>query len=315
MSFSCRVLADSVAHFLHRLTTFEVTFPRIILAEFNTHRMLSRNSASSRAIPIEKMLKMVQEDPYVPTHWGQNQKGMSATQELTAKEQDQARHMWLDARDESVEQVMRLQKIGLHKQLTNRLLEPFLWHTVIVTATEWSNYFHLRHNASAHPEINRIAGMMLTEYQKSTPKDLGEGEWHLPLILPDELAQLEQTLPAAREKVLEELVQISCARCGRVSYLTHTGERDRREDLALYGRLLDPGHMSPFEHAARPMAQEELRYFKREDCAWDEKHQTWKWLGTYSYFLGNFNGWVQHRKMIPGEEDILGFREKEQAHG
>lgn len=305
MAFSCRVLADSVSHFLHRLTTFEITFPRIILAEFNTHRMLSRNSASSRAIPIEKMLMMVQEDPYIPTHWGQNQKGMAAAQELTEQEQAQARRVWLDARDEAVEQVMRLMKIGLHKQLTNRLLEPFMWHTVIVTATEWSNYFHLRHNAAAHPEINRIAEMMEDMYQKSIPKDLKEGEWHLPLISP-----VEQE---SKEFPIEDLVKISCARCGRVSYLTHAGIRDPQEDLALYNRLLQPGHMSPFEHAARSMYPLELEMFKTEDRVWDESYQAWRKLGTYSYFLGNLNGWVQHRKMIPGEEDILGFREGEQA--
>jgi hypothetical protein len=110
------------------------------------------------------------------------------------------------------------------------------------------------------------------------------------------------------EQWLQNWVKISCARCARISYLTHDGRRDPLEDLRLYGDLLQPGHMSPFEHAARPMTAVELELFQQEECYWDEQEQKWHFTEKLTHYLGNYNGWVQHRKMIRGEEDILGYR-------
>jgi hypothetical protein len=321
MSFAAKILADSLSEIGHRLTTFEVTFPRIILAEFNTHRMFSRNSASSRAIPIKTMLKMVEEDPYVPTHWGKNQKGMAAAEELSPEAQVLALEQWLRARDNAVDVVRRLQMpdIDLHKQLANRLLEPFMWHTVIVSATEWENAFNLRDNAAAHPEIQKIVHWMKDLYRSNLPDHVPAGAWHLPLVWGQELhGGPKEGTWVVGDRVLEtkevdwpRLAKISVARCGRVSYLTHDGKRDQEEDLGLYQRLVTPGHMSPLEHAARPMYKHELHLFEREQCHWDEVHGTWVLTGKYDNFLGNFNGWVQHRKLIPGEADILGHRQRQ----
>ena len=117
---SARILADSISEHGHRLTTFELCFPRIVLAEHNTHRQFSRNSASSRAIPIERMLRMVQDNPYVPSHWGKNQKGMQAAEEILGADAISCEEEWLRARDQAVDAVKCLLELGLHKQTTNR---------------------------------------------------------------------------------------------------------------------------------------------------------------------------------------------------
>lgn len=280
MSYSAKVLKDSISDAGHRLTTFEVTFPRIVLAEFNTHRVFSRNSASSRAIPVSKMLARVMEDPFVPTYWGKNQKGMQAAEELSPGAQALAQGEWLRARDNAVTSVKCLQApdVDLHKQIANRLLEPWLWHTVIVTATEWANFFALRDNKMAQPEIATPARMMRQLYETNTPTK-PYGGWHLPLVFEEDE---REALRLFGSKDIEMLIKISCGRCARVSYLTHDGKRDLTEDIALYDRLLVSGHMSPLEHAARPRVQLEPAV------------------------CGNFTGWIQYRKTIRGEAVFTG---------
>ncbi len=152
-----------------------------------------------------------------------------------------AERAWLHARDEAVEAVRELQTLQVHKQVLNRLLEPFLWHTVIVTATEWANFFALRCTPQAQPEIREIAINMRAAYENHIPTALVEGEWHTPLLQEDELG-LD----------IELRKRVSAARCARVSYLTHDGSRDRTKDLDLCERLMEQHHLSPFEHVATP---------------------------------------------------------------
>lgn len=307
MTHSAKILADSISPDGERLTTFEVTFPRIVLAEFNTHRQFSRNSASSRAIPVEKMIRMVQEHPYVPTHWGKNQKGMQADEELAAFEQKAARAVWNGAIQEAITQAKELVEIGVHKQIANRLLEPFMWHTVIVTATEWDNFFHLRCHHAAHPEIRRAAELMRDVMEQSEPRLVRFGGWHLPLIQLDE--HVAQGLDEEQKKAwLEHLCKVSVGRCARVSYLTHDGRRDPKEDVALCDRLLASGHMSPFEHVARPSHPDDPPALRLGMAG-----ATVQGTGAYEamkpiWWCGNFRGWVPFRKLIPNEHDILGAR-------
>lgn len=308
MSHSCKIILDSISPNGVRLTTFEMTFPRIVLAEFNTHRVFARNSASSRAIPVQKMLKMAEEDPYIPTYWGKNQKGMQSEEEVDAHTAEEAQHQWLRGRDAAVERARNLLDLGIHKQFTNRLLEPYLWHTVIVTATEWDNFFHLRNNPKAHPDIQIPARSAQELYKNSTPKLVRHGGWHLPYVQDEDWDLMREHLGFSTDatsishpEVGESMVMISAARCARVSYLTHDGKRDVAEDLALYDKLLEPGHMSPFEHPARPATEQDNGFIdlKKFDGARTPPEDMW---------FGNFRGWVQHRKEIPGEKDILGYR-------
>lgn len=270
MGFAARVLADSISPRGVRLTTLEVTLPRIVLAEFNTHRVFSRNSASSRAIPVEKRIADVEADPFVPEAFGKNQKGMQATDVLSVDEESLARGAWLNALQYAVTYAGELARVGVHKQLANRLLEPFSWHTIIVTATEWSNFYALRCNPMAQPEIRRAAELMRDAMLKSGPNHLPEGGWHLPLVRDVEHEEFQ----------VADLVKLSAARCARVSYLTHDGRRDPQADLALYDRLASAGHMSPLEHPARAT--------------------------NHRSFVGNFCGWAQHRKEIAGEDVFSG---------
>ena len=141
------IIADSISPQDHRLTTYVLTFPRYILAELNTHRLFSKNSASSRAIPFEKMVEMVMEDPFIPMAFQKNHKGMQGTEYLEGEAVVEAKTQWLLARDAAVKRAKHLHNgytEGVTKQLCNRLLEPFMWHTVILTASEFENFFNLR---------------------------------------------------------------------------------------------------------------------------------------------------------------------------
>jgi thymidylate synthase ThyX len=264
MGFSAAILLDSVSPAGVRLTTMEVTFPRFVLAEFNTHRLFSRNSASSRAIPTAKLLARVEQEPVLPAQWGRNKKGMSADEALSAQEQAIAEKTWLDARDAAVRYVKQFADQHVHKQVANRILEPFMWHTVIVTATEWDNFFELRCSQNAQPEIRVAAERMRAAYVDGSPKTIGIGEWHLPLLQEDE-----------RALQLDVQKKLSVARCARVSYLTHDGKRDVDADLELFSRLKSDRHLSPFEHVATPSGDMD--------------------------FHANFRGWVQMRKEIEAE--------------
>ena len=241
MGYSARVLLDSVSPAGVRLTTLEVTFPRFVLAEFNTHRVMSRNSASSRAIPTAKLIDRLLNDPVIPLEWGRNQAGMSADDVVTEEEAAEAERVWLQARDAAVEHARRLLDLKIHKQELNRVLEPFLWHTVIVTASEWENFFQLRCSANAQPEIRKPAMLMRDAIDASTPRAVEAGGWHLPLVQDDE-----------RALDIEIQKKISAARCARVSYLTHEGKREIEKDLELHDRLKSDRHLSPFEHVATP---------------------------------------------------------------
>lgn len=276
--YSCKILLDSINRSNDRLTTFEITIPRFILAEFNTHRMLSRNSASSRAIPVEKILKRIESDPFIPEYWGKNQKGMQAHESLSEEDSSAARKNWIDARNNALESARQLLKNGVHKQLANRILEPFLWQTIIASATEWQNFFGLRGHPDAQPEFKRIALMMKEAYDSSSPSLIEDGEWHLPLIGIDEedLAACHEVANSYQDSD-RMLAFISAGRCARVSYLTHDGKRNPREDIKLASRLLEDGHMSPLEHVA---------------CA----------DSSMKKYVGNFKGFLQFRKTIPYED-------------
>lgn len=312
MGFGARVLADSVSPDGVRLTTMEVTFPRIVLAEFNTHRMFSRNSASSRAIPIATMLRKVQDDPFIPIWWGKNQKGMEAEVELDPMAKVKAEAEWLKARDNAVRTVQRMQldDIDLHKQIANRLLEPWLWHTVICTATEWDNFRGLRCHKAAQPEMRRGAEYMMAALDSSKPKPLDYEQWHLPLMQKDEIV-LPENSPEWNEPVGFEChmmspgfaVKVSSGRCARVSYLTHDGKRDPNADVELHDRLLANGHMSPFEHCARPMTKYDIETIvsKFSGVTGFDKLD----LDPRQHFLGNFRGWVQYRKLLAHEANFL----------
>lgn len=345
LMYHCEIVADSISEAGARITTMEVTYPRFVHGEFMTHRWFSRNSASSRAIPVKKTLDFVLSSPVEPVHYGANQRGMSAQNELSDGGRKQAQELWLQGAANAVETVRATQLlddgVGLHKQIANRMLEPWLWHTVIVTATEWDNFYALRCHPDAQPEIHEIAMMMRKAAQESTPKLVKEGQYHLPLFHEDADAEGVAGVLAdpagTADRINEILIQmgselkkheraafltgvkhdpdivklmVSTARCARVSYLTHAGQRDLVQDLALYYRLVGSGHMSPCEHPARPMTGAELLLIRNVQDKAERLAKTIlgtsapRWLTEQMEFAGNFRGWVQHRKELPYEENF-----------
>lgn len=238
-----KIIEDSVANG-KRITTLQLKYPRFIHAEFLTHRVFSRNASSSRAIPVQKMLSQVWNDPATPVHWGKNQSGMQANEQLTGWRLYAAKMMWKYAGRAACAFAYIGMKLGMHKQLANRILEPWQFIHVIVTATEFDNFFELRDHKDAQPEICVLAKRMKYAMEHSPAKVLKTNEWHLPYVTKKEREEIHPTL----------LMQISAARCARVSYLTHDGKSPSIEnDIALFKRLVGgtPLHASPIEHQAR----------------------------------------------------------------
>lgn len=265
MTITASVIADSISPDGHRITTMVMRYPRFIHAEFMTHRVFSRNASSSRAIPIEKMIRDVIEDPAMPVAWGSNKPGMQAGDELSGHDLQDCKAEWIRARDAAVASAKEIARLGAHKQIVNRLLEPFAHITVICTATEWNNFFALRCHPDADPTMRALAEAMRDAMASSLPTELSD-EWHLPYI-----KSLDHDLLDS----WEDAAKVSAARCARVSYLNHDGTKpDIEKDMALAEGLASSKHMSPFEHQACVTGDEGTAYW------------------------GNFSGWDQYRKMI-----------------
>jgi thymidylate synthase ThyX len=270
--FKAAILRDSIAESSTRLTTFELTYPRFIHSEFMTHRVFSRNASSSRAIPIDKMINDVLDDPVIPIDWGKNQRGMSAEEELPLDVQVECESRWLHHRDEAVKVVRSMAWLGLHKQIANRLLEPWMWITVIATVEErgLENFFKLRCNKAAEPHMQKLAWMMKYTLDDSTPRrsNLLQAEtWHLPFVTDEEVFEFGSTAA----------IQKSVARCARGSYLQQHGDYNFESDVALGRKLANSGHWSPFEH------------------------QAWVGDGLLAGNFGQHSGWTQNRKTYIGE--------------
>lgn len=297
MTIRARVIADSVpaAETLGhgtRLTTLELRYPRMLHAELLTHRVFSRNASSSRAIPIKRLIRDVLTDTAMPIHWGKAQKGMQADEEHEAKvvlgpkwlplfirklffsyTREEA---WIKARDAAVRVAEAYAEAGYHKQVANRLIEPFAHINVVLSSTEWTNFFALRDHKDAYPEIKALAQAMKQSMDDSDPQTLRSGDWHLPYVTSYD-----------RKCHPDHLLEISTARCARVSYKTHDGRLpSAKEDINLYDQLVggDLKHASPAEHQGSP-----------------DRTQPQNGLPERPELHGNFSGWIQHRKTLANE--------------
>lgn len=296
MTIEAKIIKDSVGTNGVRLTTFVLKYPRFIHSELMTHRAFSRNASSSRAIPFEKQMQMIKDDMAMPLEFRKNQKGMQAGDALNEEDQQKALEVWKQAGKEALEWAEYLSKLGVHKQYVNRLVEPFAHISVVVTATEYANFFALRHHSMAQPEIAELAKQMWDLCSENVPRLVLPGQWHLPFVSEEEITkQWHDTVTSMGlvdfETTWKPLIVRSVARCARVSYLNHDGTNSSYEaDLALYNRLLgsQPIHASPAEHQAMAL-QPKDRSMKRGGYYTD-------W--TYS---GNLRGWEQYRKTLENE--------------
>lgn len=265
------ILADSLNEETgDRLTSFLLEgVPKFLVAEINTHRM-SRNSASSRAIPVKKVWRQVWSEPFTPVYWGKNGKGMAAKSELTGFRLWLAKRLYYAARLVPVGVAIATSWLGLHKQTANRLIEPWMTTSIVMTSSTWENFYRLRLDKAAQPEFQTLARLMLEQHKDSIPASLTAGQWHIPF-------RDENTDSLS----IEDAVRVCTARLARLSYKNFAGKFDLADDIRLHDSLLSSKHMSPFEHCARAMSRVELIQSPT--------------------LQGNLRGFAQYRKMIPGE--------------
>lgn len=264
---TAKVIEDSITKAGVRLSTLSLEYHNYIHTEVLTHRDKSRNAHSNRAIPGKKLRKWVLDDMATPIHWGSNRPGMVAGEEITGWRRWAAKKLWRLLGTVSVAGAWGLESLGVHKQVSNRVLGPYINTRVIISGTDWVNMLALRDAGDAQPEVRALAVAIRDALNGSEPHLIMPGEWHLPYV------SLNERIEAS----LEDCKKFSVARCARVSYLTHEGkEPNPVKDRELFQRLLESGHMSPFEHQATPAEHERAR-------------------------SGNFVGWVQNRKTLPCE--------------
>lgn len=236
--YDVRVETDTVDSCAGRITTVVATYPRIIHSEVMSHRRITKNASSSRAIPARKMLQQVKDFPFVPLRFGAAQPGM----QMSSRNIETAETCWVEAKNNVLRQAEELIDAGVHKSIINRMLEPWSWITVVMTATEWNNFFHLRRHDDADIHIHLLADLIYDAITKSQPR---ESSCHMPFIEPEIIRDFE----------FDDLANISAARCARVSYLGHDGTKSVVRDLALAKKLRGGsggiGHWSPFEHFAK----------------------------------------------------------------
>lgn len=262
---TAKIIAASTSYGNRPIYTVLATYPRFIHSEVMTHRAFSRNAASSRAIPVEKMIEWVEKNPAMPIHWGVNQPGMQAREELPELAKEEAVEIWQSAAKQAVSHAYLLSLTGLHKQVVNRILEPYQYINTLITATEWDNFFELRAHPDAQPEIQALAVAIRDAINGCSPKVLTMNEWHIPFI-----EEEEADLP------LQDQLKVSVARCARLSYTTFDGKKSTVEkDIALFDKLITarPIHASPAEHQAKAVA-------------------------LHNPGTANFVGWMPYRKYL-----------------
>lgn len=310
---TAKIIADSVSSVSgDRITTFELEYHRYIHAETLTHRMFSRNAASSRAIPVKNMLELVRNSPAMPIHWGKNQAGMQAKEECSTLVKlgrgGNSLHgsniwCWNYAASYAVEAAQWLSEAGYHKQIVNRLVEPFQMIKVVVTATSFDNFFWLQ---DAQPEIAELARCMLVAYKRSIPQELKPGQWHVPYV---DVSFDESGIVYSVDDVPiteDYAIKVSASCCAQVSYRKSDNSLEKAETV--WERLVasQPVHASPTEHQATPMQSPEGFIIVHTEQGWHnefEKGVTGRLLDTASGNLSsglsnNFKGWIQHRALI-----------------
>lgn len=297
---SAKILAYSRDYRGRYIVSWELEYPRFIHGEFMTHRLFSRNAASSRAIPVSAMIQAVLDNPAMPIHWGKNQPGMQAKEELGAFRKKAAKKMWKLAAKAACKLAAAMNKIGLHKQASNRILEPFQTMKTVMTATCMDNFFWLRNHEDAQPEIRELARLMWEALQGDvTINILQPGQWHVPYFLNGCWTPGHEITDGYS---LQDALVISASCCAQVSYRRLDDTLEKAQ--IIYQRLVEskPVHASPFEHQATPMisADNEAMLIRRLEeglvgCFDDGVTHADRNGNLWS---GNFIGFIQHRQLL-----------------
>jgi hypothetical protein len=288
------ILASAIPQFpnIPKLFTLRMRYPRIIHSEIMTHRVFSRNARSSRAVPVNTMINEVKSNPFIPWHWGANQKGMQAGAPLDTDSAERAKSMWLASSATACYQAQQMMELGLHKQLCNRLLEPFSYIDTLITATDWANFIWLRDHKDAEPHLQDLARLVKQALEETHVQNLQYASaWHLPYVSQEEI--ISQIIPwlvdndtivsSSPDLLLQRSMitaaKISAARCARISYRPFDGNDTYERELERYALLVgsDRAHASPMEHQAVPS------------------------LNPPPDKQSNLRHWIQFRKLIPNE--------------
>lgn len=309
-----KIVADSICAWSRkRIATFEIEYPRFILAEVNTHKMLSKNSSSSRAIPISSVIEMIKESPAMPIHWGKNQSGMQSDGEISREDIEAVRNLWRNAAEAACDYAEALQLYSLHKEVVNRILEPFQIMKTVITGTEWANMFYLRNHPDAQPEFQMLAAMMEKALEDSTPVILEYDEWHMPYYgegfwKASDYAVNRRTghgLEVVDRKhgghTLREALMISSSCSAQVSFRKSDDTLEKAErvfGMLNIGSKEDPAHGSPTEHQGTPI-KSSMTHLNNLGSP-----ETWqKGVTAYhkelGFMSGNLAGWIQYRQTLP----------------
>lgn len=352
-----KIVADSINIHGDRITTYLLTYPRIIHAELMTHRMFSRNASSSRAVPIKRMIESVRNNMFIPLAIQKSHKGMQGEEYFTGDMLEQAKQLWIDSAELALQQAEKMSNFGITKQLVNRILEPYQYYQVLVTATEYDNFFDLRcprydslyndyeyykswedyvghiedyqtenyvkrfdivgklkeNKGQSEIHIMNLAEKMWNMQNETVPKKLKAGEWHIPFIDAIDKVQLAipHNEPTYGENTVKDIIKVSIARCARTSYTTvgdENKEFDYESDIKLYDKLLESGHMSPFEHVARTMTNDEYYSFiKGKSTEPHGLHSLDRLSANNSKSMfgwcNNFKGFVSYRYIVESIKD------------
>lgn len=303
------VIADSISDQGIRITTFQLRYWRAIHAELMTHRVFSRNAGSSRARPSKAIIEQVAHDPWGPIVWGLNEPGMQANSVADIDVEMESLWSWRNAATRAANSATTLLNLGLHKQIVNRVLEPFTYIDVVVTATDYANWFALRLDEDAQPEIQQLAQAMKDAMDASKPVLLNPGEWHLPYITTNDYAEAQNHVSYVISKdrpetLLDLLKKISAARCARTSYKAFDGKvASIDDDLALFDKLMsgEIKHSSPTEHQATPDIEIGFRNIDPSTQTREDPYGLCESIWKNPKLHANFRGWIQFRKTIPNE--------------
>ena len=303
------VIADSISDQGIRITTFQLRYWRAIHAELMTHRVFSRNAGSSRARPSKAIIEQVAHDPWGPIVWGLNEPGMQANNLADISIGMQSLWSWRNIAKRAANSATTLMNLGLHKQIVNRVLEPFTYIDVVVTATDYANWFALRLDEDAQPEIQQLAQAMKDAMDASKPVLLNPGEWHLPYITTNDYAEAQNHVSYVISKdrpetLLDLLKKISAARCARTSYKAFDGKvASIDDDLSLFDKLMSGNlkHASPTEHIATPDIKIGSRNIDPSTQTREDPYGLCESIWKNPKLHANFRGWIQYRKTIPNE--------------
>lgn len=312
-NITAKVICDSISEVGQRITTFEIEYPRFILAELNTHKMLEKNSSSSRAIPILKMIEQVGKNMGQPISWGSAKSGMQAGEELEAwGDFGLGWVTWVTAMENAQRSATEFAEMGYHKQIANRLLEPFQMMKTVITGTDWDNFFNLRIHPDAQPEFCMLAYKMYMAMKESTPQKLLAGQWHLPyvdVVYSSEGRQIfvqyseENPDQIIRELSLEEAQRISASCTAQTSYRKSDDSLEKADKV--FGMLVhaDVLHASPFGHLATPVPNtKDMCYFSKYSMLMHPSHgfEGVTHINRKGKFCsGNLTGWISYRHLIP----------------